>query len=133
MVSVADKKQIRLVNLFFQGFGDGLWGWAKLTIRSLIKKSEKYGLFWVYTAIFMIKNRIIDELRFPQFKCTFTGLNATAPCHGSHGPFNTFDKRAAANGNTFRPPPFPFGVDFLQIQVDVYQTLQQMLSGIDGG
>jgi hypothetical protein len=30
----------------------------------------------------MIKNRIIDRLRFPQFKCTFTGLNAAALCHG---------------------------------------------------
>ena len=74
-----------------------LWGRAKLTIRSLIKKFEKDGLFGVYIAIFMIKNRIIDGLRFPQFKCTFTGLNAAALCHGSHGLFNTFDKRAAAN------------------------------------
>ena len=62
----------------------------------------------------MIKNRIIDGLRFPQFKCTFTGLNAAAFCHGSHGVFNTFDKRAAANGNTFRPPAFPFGIGLFQ-------------------
>jgi hypothetical protein len=59
----------------------GFWGRAKLSISNLIKKFKRDGLFWVYIAIFMIKNRIIDGLRFPQFKCTFTGLNAAALCH----------------------------------------------------
>ena len=47
---------IRLVEII------GLWGRAKLTIRNLIKKFGKDGLFWAYIAIFMIKNRIIDGL-----------------------------------------------------------------------
>jgi hypothetical protein len=68
--------------------GVGLCGRAKLTIRNLVKKFEKVDLFGIYIAIFMIKNRIIDGLHFPQFKCTFTGLKAAALCHGPHGLFN---------------------------------------------
>ena len=89
-------------------------GTGQANYKEFIKKFEKDGLFWVYIAIFMIKNRIIDGLRFPQFECTLTGLNAAALCHGSHGLFNTFDKRAAANGNAFCPPTFTFGIALFQ-------------------
>jgi hypothetical protein len=80
-----------------------LWGRAKLNISDLVKKYEKDDLFGGYNAIFIIKNRIIGELRFAQLKRTFTGFNAVALCHGPHVLFNTFDKRAAADCNTFRP------------------------------
>jgi len=62
----------------------------------------------------MIKNRIIDGLRLPQFKCTLTGLKAAAFCYGFHGLLNTFDKRTAANGNTLRPPAFPLVIDLFK-------------------
>ena len=88
----------------------GIWylGTGQANYQEFNKKFEKDGLFWVYIAIFMLKNRIIARLRFERFKCTFTGMNAAAFCHGSHGVFDMFDKRFAANGNTFRPSAFPF-------------------------
>ncbi len=56
-------------------FWNKLWGRASLTSYNERKNDENIGLFGVYLAIFGAKNRIIGALRFPQFECSFGGLD----------------------------------------------------------